>query len=92
MVAQSKFFFQTHPQAYAGVGGKLAFSPDGSRLAFTADDGAVRVLALDVDDLIDLARSRVKRAWTGEEYVTYLHLDRCPRNAIQEHPRICLSC
>jgi WD40 repeat protein len=42
--------------------GKIAFSPDGARLAYTADDGMVRVLALDVDDLITLARSRLKRS------------------------------
>ncbi len=27
------------PQVYLGVGGKLAFSPDGTRLAYTAADG-----------------------------------------------------
>jgi WD40 repeat protein/DNA-binding SARP family transcriptional activator len=39
--------------------GKLAFSPDGARLAYTARADVVRVLALDIDDLIDLARSRL---------------------------------
>jgi len=39
--------------------GKLAFSSDGTRLAYTARGDLVRVLALDIDDLIDLARSRL---------------------------------
>jgi WD40 repeat protein/DNA-binding SARP family transcriptional activator/energy-coupling factor transporter ATP-binding protein EcfA2 len=42
--------------------GKVAFSPDGARLAYTARGGVVRVLALDIDDLIRLARSRLERA------------------------------
>jgi WD40 repeat protein len=40
--------------------GKLAFSPDGTRLAYTARGNVVRVLALAVDDLIELARSRLE--------------------------------
>ncbi len=42
--------------------GKVAFSPDGARLAYTSRGGVVRVLALDVDDLIQLVRSRLDRA------------------------------
>jgi hypothetical protein len=64
--------------AYLRAGGKLAFSPDGTRLAYTAADGTVRVLALDIDDLIELARSRLTRLWTQNECVTYLHRDSCP--------------
>jgi WD40 repeat protein len=74
----SKFCFRTLKVAYLGVGGKLAFSPDGTRLAYTAADGTVRVLALDIDDLIDLARSRLTRSWTQDECETYLHRDTCP--------------
>jgi WD40 repeat protein len=76
--AESKFCFRTLRVAYLGVGGKLAFSPDGSRLAYTAADGSVRVLALDIDDLIDLARFRLTRSWTLNECQTYLHRDTCP--------------
>ncbi|HYT79250.1 MAG TPA: hypothetical protein VEQ37_08340 [Actinomycetota bacterium] len=50
--AKSKFCFRRNRSAYLGVGGKLAFSPDGTRLAYSAADGTVRVLALDIDDLI----------------------------------------
>jgi WD40 repeat protein len=76
--AESKFCFRTLQVAYLGVGGKLAFSPDGARLAYTAADGTVRVLALDIDDLIELARSRLTRTWTEGECETYLHRDTCP--------------
>jgi WD40 repeat protein len=39
--------------------GKLAFSGDGSRLAYAAIDGRVRVIALRTADLLDLARARL---------------------------------
>lgn len=42
--------------------GKVTFSPDGTRLAYTARGDTVRVLAVDIDDLIRLARSRLKRS------------------------------
>jgi WD40 repeat protein/DNA-binding SARP family transcriptional activator len=76
--AESKFCFRTLKVAHLGVGGKLAFSPDGTQLAYTAADGTVRVLALDIDDLIDLARSRLTRSWTRDECETYLHRETCP--------------
>ncbi len=75
---KSKFCFRRNRSAYLGVGGKLTFSPDGTRLAYTAADGTVRVLALDIDDLIQLARSRLTRFWTPDECRTYLHVERCP--------------
>jgi WD40 repeat protein len=76
--AESKFCFRTLQVARLGVGGKLAFSPDGTQLAYTAADATVRVLALDIDDLIHLARSRLTRSWTQEECETYLHRETCP--------------
>ena len=76
--AKSKFCFRRNRSAYLGVGGKLAFSPDGTRLAYSAADGTVRVLALDIDDLIQLARSRLTRSWTPDECRTYLHVESCP--------------
>jgi WD40 repeat protein/DNA-binding SARP family transcriptional activator len=76
--AKSKFCFRRNRNAYLGVGGKLAFSPDGTRLAYSAADGTVRVLALDIDDLIHLARSRLTRSWTPEECRAYLHMEGCP--------------
>lgn len=38
----------------------------------------VRVWALDIDQLIDLARSRVTRPLTGDECRQYLHASTCP--------------
>jgi WD40 repeat protein len=75
---ESKFCFRTLKVAYLGVGGKLAFSPDGTRLAYTAADGTARVLALDINDLMDLAQSRLTRSWTQDECETYLHRENCP--------------
>jgi WD40 repeat protein len=56
----------------------LAFSPDGSRLASSSIDGTTRVYAVDVDELVAVARSRLTRWWTPEECQQYLHLDECP--------------
>ncbi|HUG08003.1 MAG TPA: BTAD domain-containing putative transcriptional regulator [Acidimicrobiia bacterium] len=36
------------------------------------------ILTIDVDELVDIARSRVTRGFTTEECQTYLHLDACP--------------
>ena len=55
------------------VGG-VAFSPDGTRLASTSLDGMVRVWALDLDDLIGIARTKVTRELTDDECRQYLHL------------------
>ena len=56
----------------------LAFSRDGRFLAVGGSDGSVRVYVIPIDDLIDLARSRLTRNLTEEECRRYLHLDRCP--------------
>jgi WD40 repeat protein len=55
----------------------VAFSPDGATLASTAC-GGVRIWALDIDDLLEIARQNVTRSLTDEECRQYLHLDRCP--------------
>jgi WD40 repeat protein len=56
----------------------LAFSPDGSRLASSSIDGTTRVYAVDVEELIALAQSRLTRWFTPEECRQYLHLEECP--------------
>jgi len=53
------------------------FSPDGTRLASTSWCDGVRIWALDIDDLLEIARREVKRELTDAECRQYLHVDRC---------------
>jgi WD40 repeat protein/DNA-binding SARP family transcriptional activator/class 3 adenylate cyclase len=52
------------------------FSPDGTKLASTSWCDGVRIWALDIDDLLEIAR-RVTRQLTDAECRQYLHEDRC---------------
>jgi WD40 repeat protein/DNA-binding SARP family transcriptional activator len=56
----------------------VRFSQDGTRLASSGAEGTVRVWALDLDDLIDLARRELTRSLSDAECQQYLHVDRCP--------------
>ena len=53
----------------------IAFSPDGMRLASASPDGVVRVWALDLDDLIEIAEDAVTRELSDDECRQYLHLE-----------------
>ncbi len=53
------------------------FSPDGTKLASTSWCDGVRIWALDIDDLLDIARREVGRQLTDVECRQYLHVDRC---------------
>jgi hypothetical protein len=55
---------------------KVVFSPDGSMLASWADDGT-RVWALDIDDLLEIARANVTRSLSDVECRQYLHVAAC---------------
>jgi WD40 repeat protein len=57
---------------------EVAFSPDGRRLASSEQFGNVRVWALDIDQLVELARSRLTRGLTDQECRQYLHMAACP--------------
>lgn len=56
----------------------VSFSPDGRHLATASADGTTTVHLLDVDELVELARSRVTRSLTQDECRQYLHVERCP--------------
>jgi WD40 repeat protein len=56
----------------------VAFSPDGTRLATSGQDGTIRIYLLRIEELIALAKSRVKRALTTGECQKYLHIEQCP--------------
>ena len=56
----------------------VAFSPDGTELATSSDDGTLRVLALQVEDLVKLARAHLSEGFSEAECRQYLHLDACP--------------
>jgi WD40 repeat protein len=59
------------------AGGEVVFSPDGSMLA-TQGGGLVRIWALDVGDLLEIAEENVTRTLTDEECLRYLHVASCP--------------
>ena len=59
---------------------QLAFSRDGKRLASGAKDGSVQVYALDLAELLQIARSRLARELTADECYEYLHSRSCPAN------------
>jgi WD40 repeat protein/serine/threonine protein kinase len=56
----------------------LAFSPDGRHLTTASVDGTVRVHVLDLEELRELAKSRLTRSWTPDECRQYLHTSDCP--------------
>lgn len=57
--------------------GVLAFDPTGALLAVPSADGSVRIYVMPVDQLLDLARSRLTRSFTDAECVRYLHDEAC---------------
>ncbi|MCI0634612.1 MAG: protein kinase [Actinobacteria bacterium] len=65
-------------RGHEGAVARLAFSPDGTMLASKSLDGTVRIWALDLDDLLEIARQQVRRSLTDEECRQYLHLEACP--------------
>jgi WD40 repeat protein len=56
----------------------VAYSPDGKRLATASSDRTVQVYAIDIHELLDLARSRVTRDLTPEECKRYFQTEKCP--------------
>ena len=56
----------------------VAFNPDGARLIAAVSDGTLREFIVPLDELIELAHTRLTRTLTDEECRQYLHLDACP--------------
>ena len=57
---------------------RVVFSADGSQLASLSSDGLLRVWAVELDDLVAIAASRITRPLSNDECRQYLHVDRCP--------------
>jgi WD40 repeat protein len=60
-------------RGHDGVVWDVDFSPDGSKLASASPLGSVRIWALDLDDLIAIAKRKVTRDLTADECRQYLH-------------------
>ena len=65
-------------RGHSGYVLSVAWTPDGKRMASTGHDGIVRVYAIDVHDLLKLARSRVTRDLTPDECQLYFQTKKCP--------------
>ena len=52
-----------------------AYSPDGKRVAIANRDGIVQIYTTDMDELLQIAESRVTRQLTAEEKEEYGILD-----------------
>jgi basic membrane protein A len=68
---------QLKPEGGAGLV-DIAFSSDGKMLAISADD-AVKVYLLEIDDLVDLAKSRLSRNFSLQECLKFFTDARCEK-------------
>ena len=61
-----------------GYNASLAFTPDGKRLVISGDNRtSIKVIALTVEELVQIAQSRLTRSLTVEECQKYLHGNAC---------------
>jgi hypothetical protein len=58
----------------------VVFSQDGTKLASASACDGLRVWALDVEDLLQIAEQNVTRSLTEQECRQYLHTDQCPQS------------
>jgi len=63
---------------HSGPVASVAWSPDGKRLATASHDTTVQVYAIDIRDLMALARERVTAHPSDAACKKYLHVDKCP--------------
>jgi len=62
-----------------GFNNGFDFTPDGKRAVVYGDDRTtIKVITLAIDELVQIAKSRLTRTWTLEECQKYLHTDTCP--------------
>ena len=57
---------------------RVAFSPDGKQLASVGRNPVVRVYALNINDLMAVAKTRLTRTFTAAECQQFLHVAACP--------------
>jgi WD40 repeat protein/class 3 adenylate cyclase len=63
-----------------GFAPSVEFTPDGKRLvAPKFESRGIQIIALDIDELVQIAKSRLTRTWTSVECKKYLHSDVCPQ-------------
>ena len=55
----------------------VEFTPDGEHLV-TWDYAGIKIFTLEIDELVQIARSRLTRSLTAEECQKYLHVEQCP--------------
>jgi len=55
----------------------VEFTPDGEHLV-TWDYVGIKIFTLEIDELVQIARSRLTRSLTAEECQKYLHVEQCP--------------
>lgn len=61
-----------------GTNGSVAFSPDGQHLIIPFNYDSIKIITLDINELVQIAKSRLTRTFTLEECQKYLHSDTCP--------------
>jgi WD40 repeat protein len=65
-----------------GANAGVEFTPDGKRLVSTRFGNGghdnIQIIALTIDELTHIAKSRLTRTWTLEECQKYLHMEQCP--------------
>jgi WD40 repeat protein/DNA-binding SARP family transcriptional activator len=57
----------------------VTFSPNGRHVAAISPEGFVTVYTLHLDELLEVAQSRLTRGWTKAECFEYLQTDECPQ-------------
>jgi WD40 repeat protein/class 3 adenylate cyclase len=63
----------------AGYVASVEFTPDGKRLVIPRDRGnGIQIIALSIEELVQIAKSRLTRTWTLDECQKYLHMETCP--------------